>query len=57
MDIFLKKHFKINNISNLIFIDIMLLIVNNVNRIGWIRNSDGSWSKDPQAEFDSDDNW
>ncbi|XP_022174529.1 sodium channel modifier 1-like isoform X2 [Myzus persicae] len=23
--------------------------------IGWIKNSDGSWSKDPQAEFDSDD--
>ncbi|XP_060851107.1 sodium channel modifier 1-like isoform X1 [Rhopalosiphum padi] len=25
--------------------------------IGWIKNSDGSWSKDPQAEFDSDDDW
>ncbi|XP_016658595.1 sodium channel modifier 1 isoform X1 [Acyrthosiphon pisum] len=25
--------------------------------IGWIINSDGSWSKDPQAEFDSDDDW
>lgn len=28
-----------------------------IHRIGWIKNSDGSWSKDPQAEFDSDDNW
>jgi len=32
-------------------------IANNVHRIGWIINSDGSWSKDPQAEFDSDDDW
>ncbi|VVC39303.1 Sodium channel modifier 1, zinc-finger,Sodium channel modifier 1, acidic C-terminal domain [Cinara cedri] len=30
---------------------------NKVMEIGWIKNSDGSWSKDPQAEFDSDDDW
>ena len=22
---------------------------------GWIRNPDGSWSKDPNVEFDSDE--
>jgi len=28
---------------------------NKVTEIGWVKNSDGSWFKDPQAEFDSDD--
>jgi len=28
---------------------------NKVTEIGWIRHSNGSWYKDPQAEFDSDD--
>lgn len=35
----------------------LLFIAIDVHRIGWIKNSDGSWSKDPQAEFDSDDDW
>ncbi|XP_050436578.1 sodium channel modifier 1-like isoform X2 [Adelges cooleyi] len=28
---------------------------NKPTEIGWIKNNDGSWSKDPSAEFDSDD--
>lgn len=56
INISLKKHFKIGNINYKSYND-MIFIAINVHRIGWIKNPDGSWSKDPQAEFDSDDDW